>query len=512
MNRNLKEQLAKNGALGPSWLRAMILLLVAFASSCTSSCSREDPPDWEEIVVTSTPTSPAPSAEITDDLIVYLDTSGSMAGYATKDGQNVFGRTLRAVRDIATSFKQPVRVSVRYVAAVVGSADPDGALALQKASINPAIYNGGETDLAGAINSFNPQLEKPALRASPPEATRTDSTPAGTPQPPASPPARFHILITDGVQSTKGQNTKLACLKGSDATCVREKIIKLIKEGWGGYVIGLRSQFHGKVYSETSGGSFVYDTPEGNWRRYRPFYLYIFSPDPAALDEFVDVLRERVRPVTQEESMRVLALTSPYAIEAARAELSIPKESEDSVELSGEQEDNPARFTLEVNRDTDEGSPAPFTVVVNVPWSKQVQDSAPPKELVKLLRWEVETIYPRESAAQSGGARRYPTLKVATGGSTQLDAQGRVPVQLMVGWPRSTAAPSWGVYRLQAKLDLRMEQDPLPWIKQWSTDLDRSTEYADRTLNLETVLISLWRNPVLEQQKVATVYLRIGPQ
>lgn len=482
-------------------------------SACVSNCGREDPPDWEEVGVTSATTSTSPAPQTTDELIVYLDTSGSMAGYATKDGQNVFGRTLRAVRDIATSFKQPVRVSVRYVAAAVGNPDADGALALQKASINPAIYNGGETDLAGAINSFNPKSEQPATRASSTESAGVDGTPAETPQPSASPPARFHILITDGVQSTRGQNTKLACLKGSDATCVREKIINLIKQGWGGYVIGLRSQFHGKVYSETGGGSFVYDTPEGNWKRYRPFYLYIFSPDYAALDEFVDVLRERVRPVTQEESMRVLALTSPYATEAAKAELTTPKESEDAVELSGEQEENPARFTLEVNRDKDEATPAPFTVVVNVPWSKQVQDSAPPQDLVKLLRWEVEPIYPQEEASQSGSARRYPTVKLAnSSGAPTLDAQGRVPVQLTVGWPHSTAKPSWGVYRLQAKLDQSMEHDPLPWIRRWSTDLDKSAEYADRTLDLETVLISLWRNPVLEQQKVLTVYLRIGPQ
>jgi hypothetical protein len=312
------------------------------------------------------------------------------------------------------------------------------------------------------------------------------------------------------VQSTRGQYTKLACLKGSDATCVREKIINLIKQGWGGYVIGLRSQFHGKVYSETGGGSFVYDTPEGNWKRYRPFYLYIFSPDYAALDEFVDVLRERVRPVTQEESMRVLALTSHYATDAAKAELTIPQESEDAVELSGEQEDSPPRFTLEVNRDKDETAPAAFTVAVNVPWSKQVQDSAAPQDLAELLRWEVEPIYP-QAPAQSESTRRYPTVKLVNGGGA-LDAQGRVPVQLMVGWPHSTAKPSWGVYRLQARLDQSMEHDPLPWIKRWSTDLDKSAEYADRTLDLETVLISLWRNPVLEQQKVLTVYLRIGPQ
>jgi hypothetical protein len=485
-----------------------ILLL---ASSCVSNCGGEDPPDWEGITSAATPSA---SPQTSDQLIVYLDTSGSMAGYATQDGQNVFGRTLRAVRDVATSFKQPVQVSVRYVAAAVGNPDPDGALALQKASINPAVYNGGETDLAGAINSFSPNSGPRGVQSSPPGGASPSPTPADGQPADRPPPARFHILITDGVQSTRGQNAQLACLRGSDATCVRQKIINLIKQGWGGYVIGLRSQFHGKIYSETGGGSFIYDTPEGSWKRYRPFYLYIFSPDPPALEEFVSVLRERLRSATQQESLRVLALTSHYASEAAKAALSIPTDSEDAVELSGDQEETPARFTLEVNRDQDEAAPASFTVAVSVPWSKQVQDSATPLELIKLLQWEVERVYPKEAdMSKESGTRRYASVKlVNSDGPYTLDSKGRVPVQLTVGWPRSTAKPSWGIYHLQAKFNLTTDRDPLPWIKQWSTDLDQSAEYADRTLDLETVLISLLRNPALERQTVASVYLRVGPQ
>jgi hypothetical protein len=477
-------------------------------------CSREDPPNWEEAGMLEPAATPSPVVQTTDHLVVYLDTSGSMAGYATTDGQNVFGRTLRAVRDVATSFKTPVEVSVRYVAAAVASPDPAGALALQQASINPGVYRGGETDLAGAISSFSVK-ERPATPTPAPTNAGATGTPAGNEaEPPTEFPARFHILITDGVQSTRGQNAKLSCLQGSDATCVRDKIIKLIKQGWGGYVIGLRSQFHGKIYSETGGGSFPYDTPEGSWKRYRPFYLYIFSPDPVALDEFVDVLRERLRPIVQQDSLRVLALTAPYATESAKAELLVAKESEDAVEPSGEQEENPARFTLEVKADQDEATPAPFSVAITIPWSKQVRDSAPPPEMLKLMRWEIESIYPKEAErGNQGESRRYATVKLKNGnGAPVADDKGRLVLQATVGWPKSTAKPSWSVVRLQGKLDLGMEHDPLPWIKQWSTDLDKSAEYGDRTLDLETVLISLWRNPALEQQRVVSVYLRVGPQ
>lgn len=492
--------------------RLWVTLFIVLLAVCMSNCGGEDPPDWEAVNAINAVASPSSAPPTTDELIVYLDTSGSMAGYVISDGQNVFGRTLRAVRDIATSFNQPVRVSVRYVAATVGSPDPDGALALQKASVTD-VYKGGETDLAGAINSFTPRSEPPTTQGSSTGNPAANGTTAETPQAAAPPPARFHILITDGVQSTRSQNSNLACLKGSDATCVREKIINLVKQGWGGYVIGLRSQFHGTIYSEVSPGKKIpYNTPEGALKRYRPFYLYIFSPDRTALDGFVEVLRERLRSVAPQDTMRVLALTSPYAVEAAKAELLVPREAEDTVEPIGGQEENPARFTIEVNRDKDEASPAPFSLTITVPWSSFVRDSGRQEELARLLRWEVEPVYPKEESANGAGPVRYPVVKLKNATGEPVIKDGHLEVQASVGWPRSTAKPAWRVFRLQSRLDVAMGHEPLPWIKQWSTDLDTTDTVGDRTLNLESVLTGLWRNPVLEQQTVTTVYLRVGPK
>ena len=493
-------------------IAAICLLLTV----CLSGCGGEDPPDWEEagVAITSPPTPPGPPT--TDQLVVYLDTSGSMAGYVTPNGQNVFGLTLRALRDVATSFKPAVQVSVRHVEAVVKDPDPDGALALQKASITN-IYHGGDTDLAGAFSSFAPKYAQAAAQSSPTKQANGNSAPAEESAADAQPLARYHILITDGVQSTKVQNTKQGCLKGSDATCVREKIIELIKQGWGGYVIGLRSQFHGNIYSQVNNDAPIpYNTTEGNWKRYRPFYLYIFSPDRAALDEFVDVLRERLRPIASgPEAMRVLALTSPYATTAAKAEIVVPAESKDAVEQTNGQGDDPTRFTLEVNSDREETSPAPITIAINMPWSSFVRDSGTPEELTKLLRWETEVQHAPAggNAAAEDPSRRYAVLKLKNDtGEPTLDDQGRITLQATVGWPRSTAKPGWRVYRLQSRLDLSVGHEPLPWIKRWSTDLDTTAEAGDRTLNLESVLTGLWRNPILEQQMVTTMYLRVGPQ
>jgi hypothetical protein len=466
-----------------------------------SGCGGTDPVEWEAAGVSASPT-PTPAKPPTEDkLVVYLDTSASMAGYVSQNGQNVFGSTLRALRDTVTSFKTPLDVAVRYVDVSVTKPDPDGALALQKASINPKIYGGNETDLAGAINEFG---GKPAPAA----AHVAAATASGEAEAEQTPPARIHVLITDGVQSKKSQNAK--CLKGSDSTCVREKIIDLLKAGWGAYVIGLRSQFHGTIYSEVSGAKMQYNSYENRPQSFRPFYLYIFSPDRAALDDFVGVLRERLRPIAPPDTLRVVALTSRYSERAVKAEAVVPKESEDAVELGG-QEDDPARITLGVDPNVTDASPLPLTVAVEVPWSKQVLDSGSKQELAAMVRWEVVAVYPAPGGAAEGG-KRYPVVKVKTASGVAPDGQGRLPVELTVGWPRSTQAPAWGVYRLQGRLDFGEDKDPLPWIRQWSTSLDTTVDTGDRTLNLESVLTSLLRNPVLEQQTVAEVYLRVGPQ
>jgi hypothetical protein len=393
---------------------------------------------------------------------------------------------------------------VRSVDVAVKGPDPDGALALQKASISPTLYRGGETDLAGAIASFDPNREPVGGQAAGNGVAVEEQS---------EPSERFHILITDGVQSKKSQDTKQACLKGSDPTCVREKIINLLKKNWGAYVIGLRSQFHGTVYSEVNPSVRVqYDTSDNNPKRFRPFYLYIFSPDRAALDEFVATLRERLRPAIPAETMRVLALTSPYTEKTQKAEVTIPDGSADAVTIY-EQLDEPARLALEVDPNVEEAAALPVDVAVEMTWSQHVLDSGTPPELASLLKWQVTPIKPAEGETEPGGVSvRYPTVKVDSKGGGVLNEQGRVPVRLTVGWPRTTAKPAWRAYALRGYLDLSMGHEPLPWIKQWSTDLDITADRADRTLNLESVLTGLWRNPILEGQVVAEVFLQIGPQ
>src|SRR3989442_3194204 len=103
------------------WRLTLVCLALGFVSACGGGC-----PDWDKALknepVTATP-SPTPiSAKATNELVVYLDTSGSMAGYLSRDGQSIFGKTLRELRYAIGTFSggTDVKVLVRHVGSDIG--------------------------------------------------------------------------------------------------------------------------------------------------------------------------------------------------------------------------------------------------------------------------------------------------------------------------------------------------------------------------------------------------------
>lgn len=436
-----------------------------------------------------------PAAPASDHIVVYLDTSASMAGYVSKDkrGETVYSRTLQEVRNLSTILSPPLTVLVRHVHAGVEA--PLGDSDLTVSSVTPGIYTGAETDLAGAIGQFS----RPVEEVYAPKA-RVAAAPAAGGEP--APPARFHVLITDGVQSTR-QRPNGNCASGSDQVCVRRRILDLLNKGWGAAVVALRAEFDGKVYSEIGGGAIRY--PPAGGKAFRPFYLYLFSPDRAALGRLVEVLKERLRPlVPADDGLRELSLTSPYVDGAARAEASIPKDKSRVLELSRAREENPARLTLRVSLDTERGGAETFPLSVEIPWSRHTRYLGTPREKAELVSWSAEPVYPSEADAASSRLR-YPELKVV--GQSAGD-DGKVTLEVSAQWPRGTGDPGWRVYRLRGRLNL--EQQTPAWVRQWSTNLDTTADAAGRTLNLESALLGLWRNDVLRDQTAAEVYIRVG--
>lgn len=437
------------------------------------------------------------SLQTTDDLVIYLDTSIPMKGYVSTDGQTVFSKTLRTVLDAATTVNKPVNVHLRTVDAKVGPLQSGQIIG--SASVNQSFYTGTETNLVAAIQEFSPPTKLP-------DAASSESAPRSLPT-----TARFHILVTDGVQYTKEQNTSQDCLGGSNPVCVRKKIIELLSEkGWAGSVIGLRSQFCCSFFSEINQKAIAYKTQNGAPASYRPFYLFIFSPDHEALNELVAQLKERLRRSVSEKDLvlRELNLTSAYAeklndSQAAKVELKFEETGQGAPKGRRMDQTQPALFDL--NLDVKNSPKAhPFTLTIPVKWSQSAKDSASEEELVKLLTWELQPIPDK----QPSGGYRFAQIKLADS-KPPVYENGQFKVNVMASWPYAAGDPAWSAYRLTARLNV--EKTSPSWVSDWSSDLDTTSKVGNKTLYLESSLLNLWRNPVLKKQAVVEVGFRIGP-
>lgn len=473
------------------------LVLVLSIVACNGG-----PPDWKAVLPpapTPTPSSSTP-VETTNELIIYLDTSASMAGYVTKDGQSIFGKTLRELRFATGTFaNSDAKVLVRRIASDIGPALAD--MELTSASQDQTIYRGGETNLAGAIQSF--RIPTTPVSNTPAQITNAKASTSDSPK--AAPIPRFHILVTDGVQSTRQGSATRDCATGSDQFCVRQKIGELLQAKWGGCILGIRADFHGKVYSEVNRLAIPYETHTNDPASFRPFYLYIFSPDPQALNSLVTSLKQRLKGlVANSEPIRELNLSFPYTSGPAEFEAAISKEARGFIERSKDSAGVPAKLTLRVDVDTEMSGAKPFSIVAKLPWSDHALDTANEAELAQLLTWKVEDVYPAQG--ESSG-RRFPQVKIV---QTHVDNPGQLTIDATAGFASGTGEPSWRVYRIEARLNLN--QISPSWIKEWSIDLDTTREAGNRTFNLETALLGLWSASTTKDHVVAEAYLRIGPK
>lgn len=423
-----------------------------------------------------------------------------MAGYVTRDGQSIFGKTLRELRFATGTFaNSDARVLVRRIASDIGPALAD--MELTSASQDQKIYRGGETNLAGAIRSFR----GPTTPSSNTQGQTATTKASATDSPKPDPIPRFHILVTDGVQSTRQGSANGDCATGSDQFCVRQKIGELLQAKWGGCILGIRADFHGKVYSEVNRSAIPYETHTNDPASFRPFYLYVFSPDPQALDSLVTSLKQRLRGlVPKSEPIRELNLSFPYTTGPTEFEAAVAKEARGFIERSKDREGPPAKLTLRVDVDTEKSGAKPFSIVAKLPWSDHALDTANEAELAQLLTWKVEGVYP---APTELGGKRFPEVKL---NQKHVDSPGHITIDATAGFASGTGEPSWRVYRIQATLNLN--QISPSWIKEWSVDLDTTRDVGNRTFNLETALLGLWSASTTKDHVVAEAYLRIGPK
>lgn len=467
-------------------LDSALVLILAAASLSTSSCDGCEKP--RSVSAPQLPVVKARSdAASAPQLVVYLDSSQSMQGYVGRAGaETTFSRTLQELRNFVTLVNPPLDVLVRRVDTRVGQ--PLSNTVLSTASVDRGSFSGADTDLAGAFDTFRESLG------------------GGE----GAPPPRFHVLITDGVQSTSQQRSDLSCTAGSDQLCVRRKIFDLLNAGWGGCVIALRSEFNGNIYSEVSRAAHrpsivPYQSDEKDSQSLRPFYLYIFSPDRNALELFVATLLDRLKPVVGErpETLRLLPLSFQYANGTTQADMiTAPQAGAKGLVLRREERADIPEFTVEVDPATTTTGAQPFAVAITIPWARALLGGGSQGELAQIIQWELKPVYP----AQPSSTERYPEVKFV---GAETDKSGRPVIHLTAQWlPNQVGKMCWRGYRLEGHL--QPQQQTPDWVRAWSTDLDTTRESGNRTLYLESTLLGLWRNPVLEGQLVAEAVFVVG--
>lgn len=429
-------------------LQAILCLFILLVIGCNQV---PEPPSWEKIGCKTNSSKIATNKPVTtNELMVYLDTSMSMQGYVALEHRTIFRQTLQILDEVSSILEPRVKTSVCYVSSGVSAAYDS--TQLLSASVNRELYVGTETNLNAAIESF------------------------------ATNKARFQVLLTDGVQS----------LRNSSADTTRERTINkrmrdLIENGWGACVIGIRSQFNGRIFSEVRPNvRQVYRSGE-DVESYRPFYLYIFSPDAVALDQLVEkFIKKLLEAGIKKELINELALTSNYVKSEALAE----------VNIKGGHRANNNKMCYTLRIDPKVGTDQKTIEIKNIPWSSHALNVANTKDLSEMLIWEIISTYPSEPVS---GAR-YPKVTLPKRESNSIS--------LNLEWSSMSGRVEWSGYKLIGRLNLE-KSVPL-WVKDWSTDNDAEVENANKTLFIKNTLSDLWNNSTLKAEPIVEIYLRIG--
>jgi hypothetical protein len=478
------------------------ILWLSFASSSLLlfNCGGSKPPEWSKCSNLDADSNKRQAKgngaeneiKTSDHLVVYLDVSGSMTGYISpyrnipygslEDGKTVFSQTLLELRDIVTSLDS--RVILRKMSKEI-SPPSLNEVELAQAAVNRNLFNAVETNIAASIDSFDdPLLQK-------------DSIP------------RFHILITDGVQSVKdGQNSSSQdiqnpCATRSDYHCVRARIKNLLNNGWKATVLGVKSEFKGKIPSELQPPLGIEYDSENKPEKFRPFYLYIFSPDGEGLSRFVTALKKKLNDLSIKANLSDGVREYPLAMNLTKGDISgevnIPKEFRNSLRIEKEQNGSISRFTVDNN--LPKRKRASFTITLNIPWSEHAKTIGNWQELKPLLNHRLEKL---DCLPESANECR-SELKEK---NFSLSDAGQIVAEFEVEWQDKPGIEMWRMYRWTVNFD--PSQSLPPWMSAWSTNNDLDNVNGNRTLNLTSTMSGLWNNKTMENQLIAEMQFRVG--
>jgi hypothetical protein len=183
------------------------------------------------MIAAALPRSARPVETATDQWRLYLDASGSIEGFA---GNSTRYRSVLFCLADFMSMRQAIFYTFGTDLRRVSNAN-----VFQQVCVERSTYRQSRTDIARVLRDICESKTPPKVA----------------------------MIVTDGVQS----------LANAGDPTLLEPISAWLRAGRGLGIVALRSQFNGPAFSEV-----LKDRRLGNYRGFRPFYLFIFATDSQA--------------------------------------------------------------------------------------------------------------------------------------------------------------------------------------------------------------------------------------
>lgn len=410
---------------------SIIVLLLVF-TLYLSGCSSSEPqfPSSGEVKSLLDETSQVKSLEV-KSINLLIDGSESMRGFVS-DRSSVYRNVLQKLY-LNLRAEAPIKV-YKFGERVVEFASRD----FQRSIQDIYFYNEPSTYLDNVISNFiNPTLT-----------------------------STLTIIVTDGIQSRRREGYNLSGM----IDCLASKI----NSGWYIELLGFRSNFDGKVYSELNQGlSFRY---KGS----RPFYMFIFSPNLEKINLIKDILKVENIPFN---SLGINSSFGDYNIEFLEEQSSFSLyEKKDNVIF--------LEYSKGKLRELEKEDFLKFSYVLNFSFRENTMFKPP-------LEFDVVIKGKKLGDKRSLEENYLPVQK-------EYKSQGRTSYlfNYVVKKPKDP-----GYYNYKIEYFPRFTSLTAPsWIVNWSTDDDTKFENCSKTLYLSE-LFNLLARRIICKQKLAEVYI-----
>jgi hypothetical protein len=379
-------------------------------------------------------------------LDIYIDDSGSMRGFATRQESNYL-RVLQGTLLAATA--APFDLNV-YPLSSNTSVPPAPISQFSKAS----FYEKPDTPLVDLVSRI------------------------------AQKPDHTAIVISDLVQSERQQNRDIQAL-----IRVLRQLVEMRSEI---RLFAFRSDFIGDYYPESqskTAAKLAVDTSQSVPGAGRPFYLLVIAPNSTTMDKLSDYIVSRLYPAN--------SFNPVYpAFEIHSMELT----------PSGSIKPGWTRYSKFLIQDTDKRifetsyavvDPDTHSERIDLPVTVAMSRYAPMRTLEKMeINGKMASWNPQSSEA----------IPVTIPVSGVLSAESMtVQLRLMLKRP---APLTWDVYRLSLRPGPGNLSVPA-WVRDWSTDDDSSASEANKTYRLG-LLVQTMENAISERQLCSEWFLKVN--